>query len=76
MNEKIELIIAKEKGDLINSSLNLIERLSKCSFADEDNFDEEELCGDEINDLKNLILSARQLVYNDYWELLRRKGEK
>ena len=76
MNENIELSIAKEKGDLINSSLNLIEKLSKSSFADEDNFDEEELWGDEISALKNLILSARQLVDNSYWELLRRKGEK
>ena len=69
-----ELAAMKRQGDLINSALNIIEKLSLNSFADEDYEGHEELWGNEnVEELKNLIISARHLVDNNFWPLKENK---
>ena len=64
MND-LDLIFAKEQGDLIRRAISIIEELSKSRVCDED--------GEETSkelEYKNIALKARYLTTDPYWEML------
>ena len=67
-----EMMLAevKEKGRLLNKSLKIIEKLSKNDIADTDI--EIDGCENEsIDEIKKLILEARSLTTDRWWEHLK-----
>ena len=63
-----ELFAAKEQGKLLINAIKIIDKLSKNSIADSDTGDESEA----DQEFKDLVLQARSLTSNTWWELLKK----
>jgi len=61
-----ELKKFNEVGKLIQDMSSLVKRLAKSSLADEDNEESSSI----LEDLKNLIVEARSIEEDDFFEFL------
>lgn len=66
----MSLVEAKEKGRLLNEALKIIVKLANNELADVDG-DCCELDEDSIESVKRLIVEARTLITDRWWESLR-----
>lgn len=62
--KEYEIAILKEKGDIVNKALKLVNKLAKNKMADNDGFDGS---GDN-SEFINFIMEARTLKYNKLFE--------
>jgi len=67
MKEEHELFAAKEQGKLLINAIKIVDKLATNSIADIDGGESK-----VDHELKNLVLEARELTSNTWWELLKK----
>jgi len=63
-----ELFAAKEQGKLLAEAIEIIEKLSKNDIADADMGEENK----NTLEVKDLIIKARGLTSNSWWDVLKK----
>lgn len=61
----MQLVEIKNKGDLINAALQIVQELSKSPIADFDGAD-----SNEISKIKKMIINARSITSGIDWKYL------
>ena len=67
---EIMLTEAREKGRMINEAIKIIEKLSKSDIADSDIMTEDYKT-ESIDEVKDLIIQARGLTSDRWWQQLK-----
>lgn len=62
--KEYEMALIKEKGDVINKALKLVNKLAENQMVDSDGFDDDL----DLTEVKKLIIQARTLKHNELFE--------